>query len=131
MDVPIRARNKPVKDEDRYTKYVCFRYLQCLLRSLLGHTRNHPGYESDIRLNYFPFWVFPYRSKSTIIPLQHWEVLPDQIIFEEEIGCGAFGKVFKGTFKESPGIEVFYEPITQTVDYKEERAVAIKVLGGK
>ncbi|XP_078379589.1 uncharacterized protein LOC144662599 isoform X2 [Oculina patagonica] len=69
------------------------------------------------------------RSKSTIIPLWRWEVLPQQVVFEEEIGRGAFGKVFKGTFRESPGIEVFYKTRTQTVDFKEGRTVAVKVLG--
>ncbi|XP_078379572.1 uncharacterized protein LOC144662599 isoform X1 [Oculina patagonica] len=71
----------------------------------------------------------PRRSKSTIIPLWRWEVLPQQVVFEEEIGRGAFGKVLKGTYKESPGIEVFYKTRTQTVDFKEGRTVAIKVLG--
>ena len=71
-----------------------------------------------------------FRSKSSIIPLWRWEVLPEQVVFEEEIGRGAFGKVLKGTFKESPGIEVFYKPRTQTVDFKEGRTVAIKVLSG-
>ena len=51
-------------------------------------------------------------------------------MFEEEIGRGAFGKVFKGTFKESPGIEVFYKPRTKSVDFKEGRTVAVKVLSG-
>lgn len=74
--------------------------------------------------------VSSFRSKSTIIPLRRWEVLPQQVIFEDEIGRGAFGKVFKGTFKESPGIEVFYEPRRDTVDFRAGRTVAIKVLGG-
>ncbi|XP_078379543.1 uncharacterized protein LOC144662575 [Oculina patagonica] len=72
----------------------------------------------------------PRRSKSTIIPLWRWEVLPQQVVFEEEIGRGAFGKVLKGTYKESPGIEVFYKTRTETVDFKEGRTVAVKVLGG-
>ena len=59
-----------------------------------------------------------------------WEVLPEQVIFEEEIGRGAFGKVLKGIFRESPGIELFYEPRNQIVDFKEGRTVALKVVGG-
>jgi len=39
--------------------------------------------------------------------------------------------VFKATYKESPGIEVFYKPRKKTVDFKEGRIVAVKVLGGK
>ncbi|KAL9976606.1 hypothetical protein ACROYT_G013927 [Oculina patagonica] len=73
----------------------------------------------------------PRRSKSTIIPLPRWEVLPEQVVFGKEIGCGAFGKVFKGTFRESPGIEVFYEPRSQLVDFQAGRTVAIKVLGDR
>jgi len=59
-----------------------------------------------------------------------WEVLPEQVIFEEEIGRGAFGKVLKSIFRESPGIELFYEPRNQIVDFKEGRTVAVKVVGG-
>ncbi|KAJ7385283.1 hypothetical protein OS493_016354 [Desmophyllum pertusum] len=69
------------------------------------------------------------RSKSTIIPLWRWEVLREQVVFKEEIGRGAFGKVLKGIYKESPGIDVFYEPRTQIVDFKAGLTVAIKVLG--
>ena len=69
-------------------------------------------------------------SKSTIIPLIQWEILREQVIFQEEIGRGAFGKVLKGIFRESPGIDVFYEPRNQTVDFKEGRTVAVKVVGG-
>ena len=72
-----------------------------------------------------------YRSKSTIIPLLRWEVLPEQVEFKEEIGRGAFGKVLKGVFRESPGIEVFYKTRTKAVDFKEGRTVAVKVLEGK
>ena len=74
--------------------------------------------------------MFPYRSKSNIIPLLQWEVLPEQVIFKEEIGRGAFGKVLRGIFRESPGIEAFYESRTQTVDFKEGKTIAVKVLGG-
>ena len=79
----------------------------------------------------FLIFFFFYRSKSTIIPLRRWEVLPEQVEFNEEIGRGAFGKVLKGDFRESPGIEVFYKSRTQTVDFKEGRTVAVKVLEGK
>ena len=51
--------------------------------------------------------------------------------FKEEIGRGAFGKVLRGIFRETPGIEVFYKSRTQSVDFKEGRTVAVKKLGGK
>ena len=60
-----------------------------------------------------------------------WEVLPEQVEFKEEIGRGAFGKVLRGIFKESRGIEVFYNVRTHTVDFKEGQTVAVKVLEGK
>lgn len=66
-----------------------------------------------------------------MIPLLRWEVLPSQVEFKEEIGRGAFGKVLRGIFRESPGIEVFYKARTQRVDFKEGRTVAVKVLEGK
>ena len=39
--------------------------------------------------------------------------------------------MLKGVFREAPGIEVFYKSRTQTVDFKEGRTVAVKVLEGK
>lgn len=65
-----------------------------------------------------------------MIPLLRWEVLPEQVEFKEEIGRGAFCKVLRGIFSEAPGIEVFYRPRTETVDFKEGRTVAVKVLEG-
>ena len=64
------------------------------------------------------------------MPLPRWEVLPRQVEFEEEIGRGAFAKVLRGIFKESPGIEVFYKCRSKTVDFKQGRTVAAKVLEG-
>ena len=60
-----------------------------------------------------------------------WEVLPEQVEFKEEIGRGAFGKVLRGVFRESPGIEVFYESKAQTADFKDGQVVAVKLLEGK
>ena len=47
------------------------------------------------------------RSAREIIPLDKWEVLPEQIKYEEERGRGAFGVVYKATLKRRVGIEVF------------------------
>ncbi|XP_068752084.1 proto-oncogene tyrosine-protein kinase receptor Ret-like [Montipora capricornis] len=69
------------------------------------------------------------KSNSTIIPLLQWEVCPDQVDFKEEIGRGAFGKVLRGIYRESPGIEVFCKSRTPIVDFKEGKTVAVKVLG--
>ncbi|KAJ7393788.1 hypothetical protein OS493_003448, partial [Desmophyllum pertusum] len=47
------------------------------------------------------------RSRRKIIPFDKWELLPDQIEYEEELGRGAFGVVYKATLKKRQGIEVF------------------------
>ncbi|KAL9974209.1 hypothetical protein ACROYT_G011222 [Oculina patagonica] len=71
------------------------------------------------------------RSKSDIIPLMQREVPPERIIFLEELGRGAFGKVNKGALKELPTVEVFYKPRHQRVEIKEGKMVAIKTLLGE
>ncbi|KAL9986753.1 hypothetical protein ACROYT_G000943 [Oculina patagonica] len=46
-------------------------------------------------------------SVREIIPLDKWEILPEQIKYNEKLGQGAFGIVYKATLKERKGIEVF------------------------
>ncbi|KAL9986761.1 hypothetical protein ACROYT_G000954 [Oculina patagonica] len=67
------------------------------------------------------------RSARDIIPLDKWELLPEQIEYEEELGRGAFGVVYKATLQRRVGIEVFdtskrLEPQSQC------KVVAVKVL---
>ncbi|KAJ7388685.1 hypothetical protein OS493_036234 [Desmophyllum pertusum] len=47
------------------------------------------------------------RSVREIIPFDKWELLPEEIEHEEELGRGAFGVVYKATLKRRVGIEVF------------------------
>jgi len=47
------------------------------------------------------------RRRREIIPLDKWEILPEQIEYEEELGRGAFGVVYKAILKKRQGIEVF------------------------
>ncbi|XP_078355560.1 uncharacterized protein LOC144640230 [Oculina patagonica] len=47
------------------------------------------------------------RSRREIIQLDKWELLPEQIKYEEELGRGAFGVVYKAILNKRPGIEVF------------------------
>ena len=69
------------------------------------------------------------RVAREIIPLDKWELFPEQIEYEEELGRGAFGVVYKATLKRRVGIEVFdrskrLEPKNQC------KVVAVKVLQG-
>ena len=69
------------------------------------------------------------RSVREISPLDKWELLPEQIEHEEELGRGAFGVVYKATLKRRVGIEVFD---TEKALKPEEpcQVVAIKELQG-
>lgn len=65
-----------------------------------------------------------------IIPLDKWEILPDQIEYEEELGRGAFGVVHRGTLRKRVGIKVFGTEKQTLHDSSEEalQVVAVKVL---
>jgi len=69
------------------------------------------------------------RSARKIIPLDKWELLPEQIEYEEELGRGAFGVVYKATLKRRVGIEMFEN---EKILRPEEpcQVVAVKVLQG-
>ena len=57
-----------------------------------------------INFIYFAFifysFTFHLRSKNALM-IDHWEVDGDSVTLEEELGEGAFGKVYKGVLKES------------------------------
>ena len=63
------------------------------------------------------------------MPFDKWELLPEEIKYEEELGRGAFGVVYKATLKRRAGIEVFG---TENVLRPEEpcQVVAVKELQG-
>ena len=68
-------------------------------------------------------------SAREIIPLDKWELLPEQIKHEEELGRGAFGVVYKATLKRRVGIEVFDNE--KTSKHEEPcQVVAVKKLQG-
>ena len=69
------------------------------------------------------------RSAREIIPLDKWELLPEQIEREEELGRGAFGVVYKATLKRRVGIEVFDTEKTLKPD-EPYQVVAVKRLQG-
>ena len=69
------------------------------------------------------------RSVRAIIPLDKWELLPEEIKYEEELGRGAFGVVYKATLKRRVGIEVF--DTEETLKPEEPcQVVAVKELQG-
>ncbi|KAL9986774.1 hypothetical protein ACROYT_G000968 [Oculina patagonica] len=67
------------------------------------------------------------RTFREIIPLDKWELLPEQIEYEEELGRGAFGVVYKATLQRRVGIEVF-DNSKRLKPKDESKLVAVKVL---
>lgn len=93
----------------------------------MASLRKSQGNDNHFNIIYFILS----RSKSDIVPLLQWEVIPERVTFMEELGRGAFGKVYKGVFREFPSAEVFFKPREERVEVKEERVVAVKVLLGE
>ena len=69
------------------------------------------------------------RSRREIIPLDKWELLPKQVEYEEELGRGAFGVVYKAILKMRPGIEVF-DTRNGLKSKEANQVVAVKELQG-
>ena len=80
------------------------------------------------------FTAFFFRGPSylgEIIPLDKWEILHEQIEYDEELGRGAFGVVYKATLKRRAGMELFQTGEKMARDPKKTcRVVAVKVLKG-
>ena len=79
-------------------------------------------------------YLFPSspRTWRDIVALDKWEILPEQIEYEEELGRGAFGVVHKAKLNKRVGIEVF-DTRKQLEEEKRKKAfqvVAVKVLKG-
>ena len=68
--------------------------------------------------------------------IDHWEIDGNQVSLDEEVGEGAFGKVYKGTLKEltTPSQRAFLKPSKKSVrsiNGGETFLVAVKMLHGK
>ena len=79
------------------------------------------------------FFFRSYPLQRPINPLDEWEILREQIEYEEELGRGAFGVVYKAMLWERVGIEVFSTEISKRklLSSKKPRVVAVKVLLGE
>ena len=65
--------------------------------------------------------------------IDHWEVDGDLVTLEEELGEGAFGKVYKGVLKElsTPSRKMFTMPHNYTAKQTGGFIVAVKMLHGE
>ena len=83
---------------------------------------------------FFPFSRSSY-SQDAITPPDKWEILPEQIEFEEELGRGEFGVVHKAILRKSDEMEALVTKTSiwpvSTRKPKAPQLVAVKVLHGK
>ena len=100
--------------------------------------RERSGYEiswlqKKVCLIVLFFFFRSYLLQRPINPLDEWEILREQIEYEEELGRGAFGVVYKAMLWERVGIEVFSTEISKRklLSSKKPRVVAVKVLIGE
>ena len=56
---------------------------------------------------YIYIYIYVSRSPDSQQLSDKWEILPEQIEFEEELGRGAFGVVYKATFSKSDEMEAW------------------------
>ena len=90
---------------------------------------------SVIIRHFFPPFSRSLYSQEKITPPDKREILPEQIEFEEELGRGEFGVVYKAKFRQRDEIEVLDNAETSKWPVpsakKAAQVVAVEVLHGK
>lgn len=100
--------------------------------SLVGNT-----YSLSTKQMYSNVPIYHFYSKNALM-IDHWEIDGDLVTLEEELGEGAFGKVYKGILKElsTPSRKLSIMPPKNairknTLKKAEGFTVAVKMLHGE
>ena len=85
--------------------------------------------------SFYYIYIYVSRSPDSQQLSDKWKILSEQIEFEEELGRGAFGVVYKATFSKSDEMEALVLETSKwplsTRKPKARQVVAVKVLHGK
>ena len=89
-----------------------------------------------VYINQLNSYLFVFHRKNELM-IDHWEVDGDLVTLEDEIGGGAFGKVYKGTLVKPTNVlpQKFslkpWKKTVKTISGSETYVVAVKMLHGE